>query len=61
LDLLRRETPGVRIASFSFRALRPLFDLSPLHLQGRPDGDSAQLWALDSDGALAMELGAILA
>jgi 3-methylfumaryl-CoA hydratase len=61
LDLLRRETPGVRIASFSFRALRPLFDLSPLYLQGRPDGDSAQLWALDSDGALAMELGAILA
>ena len=61
LDLLRREMPGARLSSFSFRGLRPLFDLGPLKLRGRPGGDGVQLWALDNDGALAMEAEAGLA
>jgi 3-methylfumaryl-CoA hydratase len=60
LDLLRRELPEARLAGFRFRGLRPLFDLHPLCLQGRLDGDGAHLWALDNDGALAMDARATL-
>ncbi|GAA4353576.1 MaoC family dehydratase N-terminal domain-containing protein [Variovorax defluvii] len=56
-DLVRRECPRQRFAAFSFRAVRPLFDLHPFHVCGRPaaDGKSAQLWAKDHEGLLAMQ------
>jgi 3-methylfumaryl-CoA hydratase len=56
-DLARRENPQARFASFSFRAVRPLFDVHPFRVCGRPsvDGKSAQLWAQDHDGWLAMQ------
>ncbi len=37
LDLLYRELPGVEVAAFEFRALRPLLEGVPLQLQGRQD------------------------
>ena len=60
LDLLQRERPGAALASFEFRAVRPLFAGSGMSLQGRMDGRAVQLWALDADGALAMAASAEL-
>ena len=54
LDLLHRELPGVALAAFEFRAIRPLLEGYPLRLQGRRDGEEIRLWALDAAGALAM-------
>lgn len=47
-DLVRRNTPQ-RITSFTFRGLKPLFDLAPFHLRGRVDGASVTLEALAPD------------
>lgn len=57
LDLCRRERPDSRLTHFAFRAVRPLFEDAGFTVAGAPseDGSSAQLWALDSEGALAME------
>jgi 3-methylfumaryl-CoA hydratase len=57
LDLLRRESPGRELRTFSFRAVRPVFSGRPFQLCGCPvdGGRTARLWALDADGALAME------
>jgi 3-methylfumaryl-CoA hydratase len=56
-DLARRALPQGRFASFSFRAVRPLFDLHPFRVCGKPSADSksAQLWAQDHEGWLAMQ------
>jgi len=57
LDLLRRNLAGANVASFSFRAVRPLFDTASFWVCGKVASDrkSAQLWAADSEGWLAME------
>jgi 3-methylfumaryl-CoA hydratase len=59
-DLLQREVPRARLATFSFRAVRPSFAGRPLVLAGQPapDGRSAQLWAADREGRLAMSADA---
>jgi len=56
-DLARRERPGAPLRSFSFRAVRPTFDLHPFRVNGKPspDGKGAQLWAQDHEGALTMQ------
>jgi 3-methylfumaryl-CoA hydratase len=57
LDLLRRNVADASVASLSFRAVRPLFDIAPFSVCGKvaPDGKTVQLWAADSEGWLAME------
>jgi 3-methylfumaryl-CoA hydratase len=62
LDLLRRNLAQANVASLSFRAVRPVFDTAPFSVCGRvaSDGKSAQLWATDSQGWLAMDATAIL-
>ena len=62
VDLLRRHLPQGRIRRFSFRALRPLFDIHRFTVCGRhePDGRVA-LWARDHDGWQALEAEAELA
>lgn len=55
LDLLRSELPGEQLGSFEFRGIRPLLDTAPMQLQGRREGSTVLLWALDDAGALAME------
>ena len=57
LDLLRRNLADANVASFSFRAVRPLFDTAPFSVCGKTaaDGKTAQLWAKDAEGWLAME------
>ncbi|MEZ5572685.1 MAG: MaoC family dehydratase N-terminal domain-containing protein [Halioglobus sp.] len=61
LDLVRRELPLEEVVKFEFRALRPLFEGSLVTLQGRQNQRTVTLWAMDSTGAMAMELHAQLA
>ncbi len=63
LDLLRRERPEARVTGFSFRAVRPTFDLHPFSVRGEPspDGRSVRLWAHDHEGWLTMDATAALA
>jgi 3-methylfumaryl-CoA hydratase len=63
LDLLRRNLADASVASLSFRAIRPLFDITPFHVCGKVTADckTVQLWATDSEGWLAMEATAGLA
>jgi len=61
LDLLQRERPDAVPRRFEFRGLRPLTDGGPLSLQGRSDAGHCDLWALDGEGALAMQARAELA
>ena len=63
LELLRRNLANANVASFSFRAVRPLFDTASFSVCGKVASDrkSAQLWAVDSEGWLAMEATAGLA
>jgi 3-methylfumaryl-CoA hydratase len=57
LDLLRRNMPAADIAAFEFKALKPLFDIAPFSVHGRPeaDGKTVRLWANDAEGWLAMQ------
>jgi len=63
VDLLRRQVPGVQLAKFAFKAVRPIFDTTPFTVCGRIDDArrSAALWARDAEGFLAMEATATLA
>ncbi|MFL6655877.1 MAG: MaoC family dehydratase N-terminal domain-containing protein [Sulfurifustis sp.] len=63
LELLRTHLPQSNVERFSFRAVRPLFDIAPFAVCGRleRDGKTATLWAQDADGWLAMEAQAALA
>ena len=56
VDLARRNT-AAPLRSFSFKAVRPTFDLHPFRVSGQPsaDGASAQLWAQDHEGWLTMQ------
>jgi 3-methylfumaryl-CoA hydratase len=63
VDLLQRNLPQSRIASFSFRAVGPLFDIEPFTVCGSPDADghTVRLWARNMRGELAMQAEALLA
>lgn len=63
LDLVRRYRPEAVVREFSFRAVRPLFDIASFAVSGMPaeDGKTVRLWAKDADGFLAMEASATLA
>ena len=60
LDLLCREIPGADVGTFRFRGLRPLLDTEPFQVQGRCDGSTVNLWALDASGTMAMDAQAEL-
>lgn len=60
LDLVARENPSQRVASFRFRAQRPTFDFNPLHLCGKRDGATVHLWSADADNLIGMSATAKL-
>jgi 3-methylfumaryl-CoA hydratase len=60
LDLVREHAPDRAVKSFEFRAVSPLYDIHPFRVEGRIDGDAAQVWALNHEGALAMQGSATL-
>jgi 3-methylfumaryl-CoA hydratase len=46
-----RMNPGRKVAAFSFRAIKPVFDLHTFDVCGTPDGqDGASLWICDHEG-----------
>jgi 3-methylfumaryl-CoA hydratase len=57
VDLARRQAPQARLRSFSFKAVRPTFDLHPFRVCGEPDpdGGAVKLWAQDHEGWLTMQ------
>ena len=60
-DLLERQVSGDRLAAFSFRAVRPLFDIHRFTVNGRKEDDRRfAVWACDHEGWLAMEASATL-
>ncbi|HTN49559.1 MAG TPA: MaoC family dehydratase N-terminal domain-containing protein [Burkholderiaceae bacterium] len=62
LDLLRRELPAAEVRNFSFRAVKPLFDVAPFHVCGRcVDAHTVKLWARTPEGHVAMDASATLA
>jgi len=61
MGLARSERPGQAVRSFSFKAVRPLFDIHPFSVCGRDEGGGQlALWARDHTGALAMQASAEL-
>ena len=62
-DLLRRNLPAARVTSFSFRAVRPLFDTHAFSVNARIENADkiVKLWAKDHEGWLCMEATATLA
>ena len=60
IDLLRRHKPAVEVRHYSFRAMRPLFDIAPFDVCGIPDEGrkEAKLWTRDAEGAVTMEASA---
>jgi 3-methylfumaryl-CoA hydratase len=57
VDLLRRNVAQLRLLTFSFRALKPLFDTAAFATCGLPDekGRAARLWTRDDAGAVTMQ------
>ncbi|HEY4219581.1 MAG TPA: MaoC family dehydratase N-terminal domain-containing protein [Gemmatimonadaceae bacterium] len=57
LDLLRRNLPDATVAKFSFRAMKPTYDVSAFQVCGSVESDrrTVKLWAQHLDGGLAME------
>lgn len=56
---LQQRNPTKRVTHFSFKAISPLFDTAPFSLHGANiDGHSAQLWAANLDGAIAIQANA---
>ncbi len=57
VDLLRRNVAQLELRTFSFRALKPLFDTADFSTCGLADagGRAARLWTRDSAGAVTMQ------
>ncbi len=54
--------PDRQLASLTFRAQRPLFDLSPFTVNAaEPEGDSLNLWTADAEGFTCMSATATFA
>lgn len=60
VDLLRRSLPEAKVARFSFRALRPLFDIHRFTVCGRTEAKRVALWTRDHEGWLTMQATAEL-
>ena len=57
MDLLLRERRHEVLRTYSFRAVRPLFDTASFSVCGTPDasGRAARLWTRDAEGFVTME------
>jgi len=60
LDLLRRELPDAQVKRFSFKAVRPTFDIHPFTVCGKREGRTVTLWGRDHEGWLSMQATAEL-
>lgn len=57
MELARQHNPDRAVHTFSFRSMRPVFDIHEFETCGSPERDSksAQLWVRDHEGSLAMQ------
>ena len=55
LDLLRRNLPHAEVKRFSFKAVRPVFDIHPFTVCGKLEGNTVTLWGRDHEGWLTMQ------
>lgn len=62
LELLRHQLPHAKVASYTFRAVRPVFDTHHFFVCGEPhaDGNTIHLWAQDHEGGLTMDATAVI-
>ena len=60
VDLLRRSLPDAKTSRFSFRAVRPLFDIHRFTVCARAEGKRVALWSRDHEGCLSMQASAEL-
>lgn len=62
LDLLRRSIPNAQVKTFTFKAMKPIFDIAPFNVCARKEGDkTVKLWAVTPEGHIAMDASATLA
>jgi 3-methylfumaryl-CoA hydratase len=54
VDHFRRHRPHDKLATFDFRAQRPVFDLAPFTVNLVDTDTGADVWAADGDGFVAM-------
>ena len=54
VDHFRRHRPHDKLASFTFQARRPVFDLAPFTVNLVDTDTGADVWAADGDGYVAM-------
>lgn len=54
VDHFRRHRPHENLATFDFRAQRPVFDLAPFSVNLVDTDTGADVWAADGDGYVAM-------
>lgn len=55
MDLLRRNLPDASVKRFSFKAVRPTFDIHPFTVCGKTEGKTVTLWGCDHEGWLTMQ------
>lgn len=55
VDLLGRDTNWRPMRSFAFKAVSPLYDISPFEISGRLEDGGATLWAHTGAGGLAVK------
>lgn len=62
IDLWREHVPGQTLTRFRFRALAPVFDLTPFCLRGNlPDNQGqCSLWVTDNNGQLCLQAEALV-
>lgn len=60
LELVSQQAPGCRVSQFRFRAVRPTFDLAPIHLRGRRQGKNVELWSADHENFTGVIASAVL-
>ncbi len=60
-DLLRRNLPDAKVQRFSFKAVRPTFDIHPFTVCGKREGQTVTLWGRDHEGWLTMQATAEIA
>ncbi|MBL4574057.1 MAG: MaoC family dehydratase N-terminal domain-containing protein [Gammaproteobacteria bacterium] len=63
LELLNDNYPNAALANFSFKAIKPVFDIESFQVCGTKPDDTgnAKLWIADNAGNLCMEAWAVLA
>lgn len=55
IDLAVKSQPDRLLKHYSFRALSPVFDTAPFHINGKLSDGAAILWATKPDGTLAVQ------